>query len=317
MVDLFTFGESMLRLSAPPDERLEDAAALHVHVGGAESNVASNLARLGKRVVWFSRLPDTPPGYTVRNAIRHHGVDTSHVLWVDDARQGLYFAEFAQAPRGIQVWYDRKESAASQICADDLPFDVIDQSAWLHLTGITAALSETCRDAARAAAQHVQNTATRLSFDVNYRSRLWTEEDASHTMTPLCQMADVVFVALRDAINLWGAPETAAGCSAALHDTWGGTVIVSDGENGVTATDAQGTVHVDGIETTVVDRIGAGDALASGVLFRLIDGAPLADALTFGVTLAGFALTIPGDVARVQLAEIEAYLSSGKARLTR
>jgi len=317
MTDLIAFGETMLRLSPPAPQRLEDTATLQVHVGGAESNVAANLARLGKQTSWFSRLPASPLGHTVRNAIRHHGVDTSHIIWADDERLGLYFAEFGAEPRGVQVWYDRARSAASALSPADLPLDAIAEAGWLHLSGITPALSESCADAVATAIDHAASAGTKVSFDVNYRARLWSAADAARQLDPLCSQADLVFVARRDAVNLWSAPAEAAACSQHLQARWGGTVIVSDGGSGVTATDGTETIFVPSIEVEIVDRVGAGDALASGVLHQLISGDDLKGALEFGVVLAGFALSVPGDIAMVTLPEIEAYLEAGGGQLRR
>jgi len=309
--DLITFGETMLRLSPPGINRLEDTATLEVQVGGAESNVAANLARLGKKSAWFSRLPDTPLGYTIRNGIRHHGVDTSHIIWADNQRLGLYFIEYGAAPRSTQVWYDRANSASSHLGSDDLPREAIAHSRWLHLTGITAALGSTCADAINMAMFIAGQNNVQISFDVNYRAMLWDEKSAATTMTPMCETADVVFVALRDAVNLFGAPDTMLDCARHLQEQWGGTIIVSDGDKGVTAVDATQQATAPTIQTQIIDRIGAGDAMASGIICQLLEKAPLEKALHFGTVMAAFALSIPGDIARVSRAEIDARLNQG------
>ena len=130
-IDVFTFGETMLRLAAPTHVPVEVSDYFDVTPGGSESNVAANLAHLGWRSVWFSRLPDSPLGRLAANAIRAHGVNTDPVLFVPDERMGLYFVEFGAAPRGIRVWYDRADSAASHLKPDDLPYDLIAASRWL------------------------------------------------------------------------------------------------------------------------------------------------------------------------------------------
>lgn len=309
--DLITFGETMLRLSPSGMNRLEDSQSLEVHVGGAESNVAVNVSRLGKKVAWFSRLPDNPLGYTVRNGIQHHGVDTSHIVWTDDQRLGLYFIEYGAVPRSTQVWYDRADSAASHLSPDDLPREAIAASKWMHITGITAALSPTCAEAILVAMQIARENNVRISFDVNYRAMLWSAEKAAETMILMCESADVVFVALRDAVNLFGAPDTMPDCTRYLQERWGGTIIVSDGDRGVTAVGATQQATAPSIETQIIDRIGAGDALASGVICQLLEDAPLEQALNFGTVMAAFALSIPGDIARVTRAEIDARLAQG------
>lgn len=317
MYDLITFGETMLRLAPPPNQRLEGAMELQVNVGGAESNVAVNLARLGKRTAWFSRLPDNPLGHTARNIIRQHGVDVSHVVWSDDQRMGLYFVETGLPPRGALVWYDRQYSAASQLAPDDLPLEIFSQSRWLHLTGITAALSPTCRACVRVSIDHARKQNVTVSFDVNYRSLLWDASTAVRTLTPFCEAADVVFVARRDAVLLWGAPDDASECADWVQRKWGGTVIVSDGQRGAVINDGEKLVSRPSLPTQVIDRVGAGDALAAGVICRLLEHAALEDALRFGLALAALKLSMPGDFALTNRDEVETLLEKRSESLRR
>jgi 2-dehydro-3-deoxygluconokinase len=317
MNDFITFGETMLRLSPAGFARLEGSSALSMTIGGSESNVAVNMARLGKRSVWFSRLADNPLGHTALNQIREHGVDVSQVVWDSEHRMGLYFVEFGQSPRGIQVWYDRQHSAASHMTPADLPLEAIAGARWLHCTGITPALSTSCHEAVTLAIAHARQAGVRVSFDVNYRARLWDAPTAAAALAPLCQQADVVFIARRDAVKLWGAPQEAADCAAAMQQAWGGTIVVSDGERGAVITDGAVLARQPSVPTAIVDRLGAGDALAAGVLCRLLEDAALEDALRFGLALAALALSVPGDIARVSRAEVEAVLANAVDALKR
>ncbi|HEX2618829.1 MAG TPA: sugar kinase, partial [Phototrophicaceae bacterium] len=200
-LDVFTFGETMLRLSPPGQQRLEQTTTLDMIFGGAESNVAVNLARLGKRVAWHSRLPDNPIGRQASAAIRKHGVQVDSVLWCPGERMGLYFIEFGTPPRGIQVWYDRADSAASRIRPEDLPLELLGSSRWLHVTGITPALSSSAAAAIQAAITYAREHQITVSFDVNYRARLWQPAVAAAALNSFCEQADYVFVALRDAVG--------------------------------------------------------------------------------------------------------------------
>ncbi len=123
--DVITLGETMLRLSPPEPLRIEQASHYEMHVGGSESNVAVGLARLGLRVAWLSRLTDNALGHTIENAIRAYGVDTSHIVWTNEDRVGLYFYEPGGAPRSGKVIYDRAGSAASRIQPTDLPAQLL------------------------------------------------------------------------------------------------------------------------------------------------------------------------------------------------
>src|SRR5580704_16907286 len=144
--DLLTCGETLLRLSPPGFQRLEQARLFEIGIGGSELNVGCVLARLGRRAAWVSRLPEGPLGRIVDGETRRHGVDTSHVRWVADARQGLMFFEPGPPPRNARVIYDRKNSAASGMTVEDADWPaLIDASARVHLSGITPALSANCR----------------------------------------------------------------------------------------------------------------------------------------------------------------------------
>ncbi len=316
-VELVTLGETMLRLSPLGSLRLEQAAQLEMNFGGSESNLAINLARMGKRVAWYSRLPDNPLGQQCAASIRKQGVDASHVTWAAGERMGLYFVEFGQGARGIKVWYDRAGSAASRMTPAELPLPVIEQARWLHVSGITPALGHNCAETVQTAVAFARAHDVTVSFDVNYRALLWAAPTAAAALMPFCQQADYVFVALRDAHNLFKAQGDARQVAQALQAQWQGTVIVTNGDQGAAACDGRETVHVAAIATTIVDRLGAGDAFASGVICRLLEDAAITDALRFGVALATLKLTVPGDAAMVTRAEVEVLLMNQQKTLER
>lgn len=315
--DIFTFGETMLRLVPPDALRLEQSRSLNISYGGAESNVAANLARLDKNAVWFSKLPNNPLGWQCAAEIRRHGVDTSTIRWVDDARMGLYFVEYGQQPRGIRVWYDRANSAACQITQDDLPLQVIQNARWIHLTGITVALSESCRQAARYVLDIGRESGATVSFDVNYRARMWPPGVAAQHLAPFCQAANLVFIALRDAITLFHTDENPDKALYELQDRFGGIIVMTLGANGALAYDGRQNYQADSLDASIVDRLGAGDAFASGVICRLLEAASLSDALRFGAAFAALALSIEGDIVYVNRADVEAVLAGSDGRLDR
>jgi 2-dehydro-3-deoxygluconokinase len=316
-LDFITLGESMLRFSPPDKRRLEQTSQFNCYVAGAESNVAAALARLGKAVAWVSRLPDNPLGKIVANTLRQYGVDLRGVRWVNDERQGLYFVEDGSAPRPIRVWYDRAHSAASHMTPTDLDVDLIASARWLHLTGITSALSDGCRDTMRAALKLAKAQGRRISFDVNYRALLWQAEAAAKVLSEFCQAADVKFVAARDAETLFHVLGDASAIARDLQKQWGGVVVVTQGTEGVYACDGQNDFTAQAYKVDIVDRVGAGDALAAGIICRLLEDAPLEDALRFGSALASLKLTIPGDIAVVTRAEVEELISKGSGTFHR
>jgi 2-dehydro-3-deoxygluconokinase len=316
-LDLITLGESMLRFSPPDKRRMEQTSQFNCYVAGAESNVASGLARLGKQTAWISRLPDIPLGHIIANTLRQYGVDLGGVKWVHGERQGLYFVEDGSPPRPIRVWYDRANSAASRMTPDDLDTALIRSARWLHLTGITPALSDSCQATAQAVLEIAREAGMKISFDVNYRALLWNPAAAAAVLADFCRIADVVFVAARDAETLFGIRGEPAAIAHDLQKVWGGMVVVSQGNEGVYGCDGQGMFTAPAFEVTIVDRVGAGDALAAGVICRLLEAAPLEDALRFGAAMAALKLTIPGDIAVVTRGEVEELIDKGNLSLHR
>lgn len=315
--DLFTLGEALLRLSAPDGLRLEQSAAWEIHVAGAESNLAIALARLGKRAVWFSRLPDSPHGQLALNFIRQHGVEVDAVLRAPAERMGLLFLERGAPPRPTRLWYDRADSAASRLQPSDLPLARLAQARWLHLTGITPALSDSCLATCHAALAQARQHSLKIAFDVNYRSLLWTPQRARSTVLPFCQAADVVFIAARDAAAVFEVHGNAIAQAEQLQRLWSGIVIVTDGERGAVACSPNGVATCAAFPVSVVERLGAGDAFAAGVLCRLMEDAPLAEALRFGAATAALKLSMRGDAALISRGEVEALLAGEGAALQR
>lgn len=307
--DVITLGESMWRLSPPGFQRLETTQRLDINVAGAESNVAAALARLGKRVAWWSRLPDNPPGHHVANTLRMLGVDVSGVAW-GGARLGTYYVEFGSHPRPAQITYDRENSSASQMSPDDFDWSKL-RARWLHVTGITPALSESCRATVQRAIQEARAGGVKIAFDVNYRGKLWTWDEARLVYDELASMADVVITAERDAVSLLGEKQPTEHLARALHERWNGaTVVVTAGTNGATAFDGRALAHADAFDVNIVDRVGAGDAFDAGLLCGLLEEQPLESALRFGCAVAALKLTMPGDMAIVTRAEVNTLLES-------
>jgi 2-dehydro-3-deoxygluconokinase len=311
--DFVTLGETMWRLSPPGFERLETTRSLDINIGGAESNVAIALARLGKRVAWWSKLPDNGPGRNVADTLRFHGVDVSGVQW-GGKRLGTYFVEFGSPPRPTQVIYDRADSAASQMRAEDFDWSLLKHSRWLHLTGITPALSESCLETTRRAVHEARAAKIPLSFDLNYRAKLWTPEQAAPVYDEIAGRSTVVIAALRDIHLIYG-PQTTI---QDLHQRWNGAVIVlTNGVNGSDAFNGKTIYHADAFSVQIVDRVGAGDSFDAGLICALLDGKPLGEALRFGNALAALKMTLQGDIAVVTKAEIEHLLSSGSSLIQR
>ena len=310
--DLITLGETMWRLSPPGQIRLDVADTLDINVGGAESNLAIALSRLGKTVGWWSRLPNNPLGQHIAQTLRTFGVDVSGVYWQDDARLGTYFIEFGSPPRPTQVVYDRANSAASQMQPDDFDWSILSHTRRLHLTGITPALSQSCLETVRRAMREARAANVQISYDLNYRGKLWTWDECRPVMDELASNAHVVIGATRDAQSLTGKSDEGEPLARLLHERWQGpTVILTRGAEGTVAFDGDNFHDVAAFTgVQVVDRIGAGDAFAAGFLCALLDNKPLPQALRYGNAVAALKMTIPGDIALVSRAEVDALLTA-------
>src|SRR5437762_5129493 len=169
--DLLTCGETLLRLSPPGLQRLDQTRLFETGIGGSELNVGCVLARLGRRVSWVSRLPEGPLGRIVDGEARRHGVDTRWVRWIAGARLGLMFFEPGPTPRNARVIYDRKHSAAADLAFEDAPWEaLIAASARIHLSGITPALGPSCRALVAHVAALGAAAGKPVSYDLNYRA---------------------------------------------------------------------------------------------------------------------------------------------------
>ena len=319
--DVVTFGETMMRLTPPGYLRIEQTRSFDVWVGGTESNTAIGLARLGMDAAWFSRLPASPMGRYISNRVQQYGVDVSHVVWAENARLGIFFHENAQAPRASRIIYDRKDSAVSHVQPADLPDKLfsVDMSRLFHVTGITLAISESASETAKAAMQRAKEAGWQLSFDTNYRSTLWSGEQAAAGCDAAMALADILFCPLGDYIALYdeASPDDAlASLASSFPDT---LIIMTLGKDGALARTPSGQViHQSAILTGEVGRIGGGDAFAAGFLYAWLTYADAALALKWGVAMSSHKYTIPGDLPLVDFDEVAALVAgSGGGGLIR
>lgn len=315
--DVTTFGETMLRLGVPVGQRLEEAASLELHVGGAESNLCAALAALGHTCGWAGRLPASPLGRLVVRRLRAAGVDTSAVVLVPGARIGVYYLEAAVPPRSPTVVYDRAHSAAATTGPDDLDWSYLLDTRIVHLTGITPALSASCREVTAEALRRAKASGVSVSFDVNHRGKLWEPAQAREALDDVVRAADLLFCSHRDARAVFGTrsdPEQALTDLANLSGA--GTIVMSRGADGVSALQEGRRYHQPAVPVDIVDRPGAGDALAAGVLSGVLSGS-LSAGLRLGSSLAALALSQRGDMVVTDLDEVEAALADGTGAIER
>ncbi|MHA7291053.1 sugar kinase [Arthrobacter sp. MDT3-24] len=300
-VDLLTFGESMVSLrSAGP---LSAGGSLAMHVAGAESNVAVGVARLGHTVTWAGAVGADPHGEFILRQLRSEGIGTQ--CRVDPSRStGVMFLEQRTADV-TRAFYYRAGSAGSTVSRDDVDSAFGTGPRVLHLTGITPALSPEARTAFEYAAERAAADGVVVSLDVNYRSRLWTRDEARAVLGPMARHADIL-IASDDELDLvasaglggsgsLGYDDAETALAASLLEQGVGEVVVKRGAAGAGVHTASGRFEAPAVAVTSIDTVGAGDAFTAGYLSALLDGEDVAGRLQRGAVMGAFAVSTAGD----------------------
>ncbi|MEJ1154555.1 sugar kinase [Microbacterium marmarense] len=288
-----TFGETMMLLATPTVGALQHAESMTVRIGGAESNVAIGLQRLGVPTVWMSKLGADSAGDLVEREIRAEGVTV--IAFRDaGAPTGLMLKE-RRTPTSTRVSYYRAGSAASRATSADLDEHVIRSAALLHLTGITPALSASAAELALHAARTAKDAGVRVSFDLNYRSTLWSTDSAHEFYAAILPLVDVLFAGDDEAAIALGHTAEPAQLARELAGRGPSEVVIKLGSRGA-LTLAHGEVtSCDAVRIDPVDTVGAGDAFVAGYLAELLAGAPVVQRLDTAVAVGAFACLSPGD----------------------
>lgn len=300
-----TAGETMALVVPTAPGRLRHADAVTLSIGGAESNVAIGLSRLGIPVSWVSALGEDEPGELVLHRVRAEGVDTSAVRRVPDRPTGLYLRE--EVAGALRVYYYRRGSAASTLAPGAFDPAVLDGAAFLHLTGITGALSPESAEFLTWAARTARQAGVRVSYDVNYRSRLWDPPTARAASEDLLADVDVLFVGDEEARVLWGWDEKT--CLDRLAGAGPDTVVLKLGARGCAAMVGGQRLTSPGFPARQLDPIGAGDAFAAGYLAASLWGLEPAGRLRTANAMGAFCVQNLGDYEGLpSRAELTAFL---------
>jgi 2-dehydro-3-deoxygluconokinase len=265
---VITAGETMALVVPPSPGRLRHATSLSLSIGGAESNVAIGLARLGIPASWISVLGDDELGELVLHRLRAEGVDTSGVRRITDRPTGLYLRE--EVAGRLRVYYYRSGSAAATLSPNAFDPNMLQGAAFLHLTGITGALSQECAEFLPWAATTARDAGVRVSYDVNYRSRLWEPSAAQAATEALLPLIDVLFVGHDEANALWGWETDTA--LEQLSKIGPSEVILKLGAGGCAAMINGEQLTSPGFPARQLDPIGAGDAFDAGYLAATLWG---------------------------------------------
>jgi 2-dehydro-3-deoxygluconokinase len=328
MYEVVTFGEAMVRLSPPHFQRLEQARSLEVNVGGAELNVAVGVTRLGMRSAWVSKLPKNGLGHMIRDRAREFGVDCSHIVWSDQGRAGLYFLEFGSSPRASSVLYDRGHSAISMVQPGEVDWkEIFSGSKHFHTSGITPALSASAAESTSEALKEARKAGCTVSYDLNYRKKLWTPADAKKIQEPMMAEVDILITTEEDTNVVFGIKEKDyESVAERLARTFNLKIVaitlredLSVWRNNWTAIAYQdGKIYRDRkYEVEIVDRVGAGDAFTAGFLYGWIKERDVQKGVQYGNAFAALKHTMPGDFNWATQEEVEAQLKGAGLRISR
>jgi 2-dehydro-3-deoxygluconokinase len=336
MAKVITFGEIMLRLSPPGFERFLQTQQFVATFGGGEANVAVCVAAFGLESVYITAVPKHAIGEAVIKSLRAEGVRTDRIIR-SGSRLGVYYAEAGASQRASNVIYDRANSSIAEMKPDAVDWQAVFTGAdWYHVTGITPALGPNCVESTKRSLTAARAAGVRVSVDLNFRKKLWTEAQAQQTMGPLMRDVDLVIANEEDLQSVLGVhvPGTdvttgqldLAGFRQAAEQVtrdFGPKMVaitlresVSASDNGWSAVlwDANtGTMHQSQrYDVRLVDRIGGGDSFAGGLIYGLVTGRPPEAALRFAVAASALKQTIPGDFNRVTVEEVD-RLAGGDA----
>lgn len=329
-----TLGEIMLRLSTPGAQRFVQAKSFDVCYGGGEANVAVSLCNYGEEAALITKIPDNDIGQACVNSLREFGVDTSKILR-GGKRLGIYFLETGYSMRPSQVVYDRADSAIAQAKPEEFDFKkLLADVQWLHISGITPALSENSAKITLEALKTAKELGITTSFDLNFRAKLWTKEQAQAAMIPMMKYVDYVIGNEEDAQNCLGfqmdGDVTSGKLDVAKYEIMLAELCKKYGFKGAatslreshsatwngwsTALSINGkfyhSKHYD--INPIVDRVGGGDSFSAGLIYGLTHFDDPQQAVEFSAAASALKQTIPGDTNHVTVKEV-LKLASGDA----
>src|SRR5699024_138240 len=308
-MDVVTLAETMVLFTLENQGNMRHAEKYSSSIAGAESNFAIGLSRLGHNVSWSSRLGIDELGTKILSFVRGEGVDTSQVELVSDSLTGLYFKE-KLTEEETQVYYYRKNSAASYMTPSDLDEEKISQAKYLYLTGITPALSESCYQTVKQAINIAKKHNVFVVFDPNLRKKLWAEERARQVLLELISQVDIVLPGIEEAKFLFDI-ETPEEIAEHFYRLGPSLTILKLGARGAYYYSKKESGYVSGPQVDrVVDPVGAGDGFAAGVVSGLIESLSIEQAVKKGAYIGALVTQVNGDVEGLpEKKRLEAYMS--------
>ncbi|MGP1520929.1 MAG: PfkB family carbohydrate kinase [Treponema sp.] len=337
MTKVVTLGELMLRLTPKLPYKFLQASSFDAVFGGSEANVAVSLSLLGLSAYYVTKLPDNDIGDVAFNDLRKYGVKLDFVKR-GGQRLGIYFIEAGSSMRPSKVIYDRSHSAIAEASIDDFDFvEIFKDATHFHFSGITPALSKNCYEITKEACRVAKNAGVTISVDLNYRKKLWSEEEARKKMLPLMPYVDICIGNEEDACKMLGfkakgvSPEKGIISLEAYYDVFktmreefGFKYIATSLRESYSASENgwQGLLYngkdfysSKKYKITLVDRLGGGDAFSAGLIYSFLTKKTLQYAVDFATAASALKQTIVGDFNISSLEEIERLVegdSSGR-----
>lgn len=311
MGSVLCVGETMVQVTPLRGHGITRDTEFHLVPGGAESNVASLVAQLGHSATWLGAVGDDPFGRLIESSLAADGVDVSKVKRDKNHKTGVYFKDLSGGT--TTVHYYRDSSAASHL--DPSILETVASKSWdlVHMSGVTPALSDSCNQLVDSVLRKRVFGDVTVSFDINYRRSLWPVETASVSLEAYANQADIVFVGLDEARELWGL-ETAQAVRDLLCKP--DFVIIKDSDVDATEFDGETTTKEPAVRVDVVEKVGAGDAFAAGWLSGFLSSRTRSERLKLGHLMAAEVLKTTTDSVAVPFAtSVDSLLSQHRIAL--
>lgn len=323
--DLISFGEVMLRLSAPNKEKISQSETFEKNCGGSEFNVASGAANLGIRAAVVTKLPKNKLGHFISRRVRYGNVSDDYVVWdtSDTKRLGIYYYENGVYPRKSAVVYDRAGASVCSLSLSEISDDIYSRTRMFHISSISLALSPMLRETALEMIKRMKANGVAISFDVNYRAALWSEEEAREVIEKIFPLVDILFVSEETSRRMLQRTGTLDEIMKGYADTYGCKVVATTRREVVSPTKHNfgSRIYYDGKfyeephykNIEVIDRVGSGDAYVAGVLYGILTGGDVEAAMSYGNALSAIKNTVIGDMSISSIDEVESIIKAHKS----
>ncbi len=323
--DLISMGEVMLRLSPPNKDKISQSETFEKNCGGSEFNVVSGAANMGIRGAVITKLPKNKMGHYIARRIRYGNVSDDYVVYdySDSKRLGIYYYESGVYPRKSAVVYDRANASVCSLKLSEIPESIYDKTRIFHISSITLALDSNLRETALAVIKQMKAHGVAISFDVNYRATLWSEDEAREVVEKLFPLVDILFVSEETSRRMLRRTGTLDEIMKGYADTYGCKIVATTRREAVSPTrhNFGSRIYYDGKfyeephykDIEVIDRVGSGDAYVAGVLYGILSGKDIEGAMSYGNALSAIKNTVSGDMSISSVEEVDSIIKSHKS----